>query len=182
MSSATSLERWSTLKAVQLARRSTLKRFLCEHNVRHPDVIEKRIDAIKSATALTNDDGVIVPNVLLVHALVAQLRVTLRAIESFNASIATHAHAHPDFHIFDSFPAAGAVLAPRLLVGFGEQRERYAKPAELQMYAGIAPVTERSGNSHRACGTGANAATYASSSAWLMNGLVSSGKRGWSHE
>jgi transposase len=143
------LERWSTLKAAQLARRSTLKRFFCEHNVRRPDVIEKRIDAIKSATSLTNDAGVIAPNVLLVHVLVAQLRVTLRAIESFNASIETHAHAHPDFHIFDSFPAAGAVFAPRLLVAFGEQRERYAKPAELQMYAGIAPVTERSGNSHR---------------------------------
>jgi hypothetical protein len=30
-------------------------------------------------------------------------------------------------------------------VAFGEQRERYASAEELQQYAGIAPVTERSG-------------------------------------
>jgi hypothetical protein len=36
-------------------------------------------------------------------------------------------------------------LAPRLLVAFGEQRERYGSAAEVQTYAGIAPVMERSG-------------------------------------
>jgi len=36
---------------------------------------------------------------------------------------------------------------PILLPAFGEQRERYGKAAELQKYAGIAPVTERSGQS-----------------------------------
>ena len=38
------------------------------------------------------------------------------------------------------------VLAPRLLVAFGEQRERYGSAAEVQQYSGIAPVVERSGN------------------------------------
>ena len=38
------------------------------------------------------------------------------------------------------------VIAPRLLVAFGAQRDRYASASELQQYAGIAPVTERSGN------------------------------------
>ena len=33
------------------------------------------------------------------------------------------------------------MLAPRLLVAFGEQRERYGSAAEMQQYAGIAPVT-----------------------------------------
>jgi transposase len=47
--------------------------------------------------------------------------------------------------LFDALPGAGAVFAPRLLVAFGEQRERYASAEELQKYAGIAPVTERSG-------------------------------------
>jgi len=32
-----------------------------------------------------------------------------------------------------------------LLVAFGEQRERFANAAKLQRYAGIAPVTKRSG-------------------------------------
>jgi Transposase IS116/IS110/IS902 family len=35
---------------------------------------------------------------------------------------------------------------PRLLVAFGEDRNCYASAAEIQQYAGIAPVIERSSN------------------------------------
>ena len=139
------LSRWPTLKAVQLARRATLEGFFRAHHVRSADVIATRIEAIKSAQALTTDDGVIAPNVLLVHALVAQLRVTLQAIADFDKAIAQRAQDHPDFPLFDALPGAGAVFAPRLLVAFGEQRERFPSADELQKYAGIAPVTERSG-------------------------------------
>src|SRR5215510_9407407 len=139
------LSRWPTLKAAQLARRSTLEAFFRGHHVRAADVIDTRLQAIKSAMALTTDDGVITPNVLLVQALVAQLRVTLQAIADFDNAIAQRAQEHPDFPLFDALPGAGAVFAPRLLVAFGEQRERFSSAEELQKYAGIAPVTERSG-------------------------------------
>ncbi len=139
------LSRWPTLKAAQLARRTTLESFFRAHHVRSADVITTRIEAIKSAMALTTDEGVITPNTLLVQALVAQLRVTLQAIADFDNAIAQRAQDHPDFPLFDALPGAGAVFAPRLLVAFGEQRERYASAEELQKYAGIAPVTERSG-------------------------------------
>ena len=140
------LAQWPTLKAAQLARRTTLERFFRAHHVRYADVIEQRIQAIKSATPLTTDGGVIVPHALLVQALITHLRVTLQAIEDFDHAIAQRAQSHPDFPLFDALPGAGAVFAPRLLVAFGEQRDRYASADELQKYAGIAPVTERSGN------------------------------------
>src|SRR5216683_2882585 len=139
------LSRWPTLKAAQLARRATLESFFRTHHVRSADVIQTRIEAIKSAVALTTDEGVIIPNTLMVHALVAQLRVTLQAIADFDNAIAQRAQDHPDFPLFDALPGAGAVFAPRLLVAFGEQRERFASAEELQQAAGIAPVTERSG-------------------------------------
>ena len=91
------------------------------------------------------DEGVITPNALLVQALVAQLRVTLQAIADFDKAIAQRAQEHPNCPLFDALPGAGVVFAPRLLVAFGEQRERYASAEALQKYAGIAPVTERSG-------------------------------------
>lgn len=141
------LQRWPTLKAAHQARRATLERFFHEHNVRKAKLIEQRINAIKSATALTNDAAVIEPYALLVTALVEQLRATLHAIETFDHKIAECAPTHPDFCIFESFPAAGSVFAPRLLTAFGEQRERFPKPDDLQRYGGVAPVTERSGNS-----------------------------------
>src|SRR5499426_667070 len=139
------LSRWPTLKAAQLARRSTLETCFRDHHVRVGDVLAKRIHAIKAATPLTTDEGVIAPNALLVQALVNQLRVTLEAIETFDNAIAQRAQSHPDFPLFQALPGAGPVFASRLLVAFGEQRERYATAAELQKYAGIAPVTERSG-------------------------------------
>jgi transposase len=139
------LSRWPTLKAAQLARRTTLEACFRAHHVPSAEVITTRIQAIKSAMALTTDEGVITPNVLLVQALVAHLRVTLQAIADFDTAIAQRAQCHPDFPLFDALPGAGAVFAPRLLVAFGEQRERSASAAELQQYAGIAPVTERSG-------------------------------------
>jgi transposase len=139
------LSRWPTLKAAQLARRATLESFFRAHHVRSADIIQTRIEAIKSAVALTTDEGVIIPNTLMVQALVAQLRVTLQAIADFDTAIAPRAQDHPDFPVFDALPGAGAVFAPRLLVAFGEPRERYASAEDLQKYAGIAPVTERSG-------------------------------------
>ena len=140
------LTQWPTLKAAQLARRSTLERFFRAHHVRYANVIDTRIQAIKSATPLTTDEGVIAPNALLVQALVSPLRVILHAIADFDHAIAQRAQRHPDFPLFATLPGAGAVFAPRLLVAFGDQRERYGSADELQKYAGIAPVTERSGN------------------------------------
>jgi len=139
------LSRWPTLKAVQLARRSTLEAFLREHDVRSADVITQRLDAIKATIPLTTDEGIITPNALLVQALVSQLRAILHAIQDFDKAIAQRAQSHPAFPLFQTLPGAGPVFAPRLLVAFGAQRNRYASASELQQFAGIAPVTERSG-------------------------------------
>ena len=139
------LSRWPTLKAAPLARRSTLETFFRDHHVRSADVVAQRLHAIKAATPLTTDEGVIAPHAVLVQALVTQLRVTLEAIATFDTAIAQRAQSHPDFPLFQALPGAGPVFASRLLVAFGEQRERSATAAEWQKYAGIAPVTERSG-------------------------------------
>jgi transposase len=94
---------------------------------------------------LTNDEAIIKPQALIVQALVAQLRAVLTAIETFDDAIAQTTPKIHDYTLFQNLPGAGPVMAPRLLVAFGEDRNRYLKADELQMYAGIAPVTERSG-------------------------------------
>lgn len=139
------LGHWPTLKRAKRTRRATLEAFFQEHNVRYANIIEKRLHAIKTATPLTDDIAVIAPNQLLAQALVEQLRVTLAAIERFDDEIRTVSQTLPDHALFGALSGAGATLAPRLLVAFGEQRERYHSAAEIQKYGGIAPVTERSG-------------------------------------
>ena len=74
------LSQWPTLKAAQLARRSTLERFFRQHHLRGEPRIHERLEAIKSALPLTTDEGVILPNALLVQSLITQLRVTLEAM------------------------------------------------------------------------------------------------------
>lgn len=63
---------------------------------------------------------------------------------------------HPDAVIFDSLPGAGNLLAPALLVKFGDDRARFPTPASVQAIAGTCPVTDASGKRHlikfrRAC-------------------------------
>jgi len=118
------LSRWPTLKAVQLARRSTLATVFREPHVRSADVMTQRIDAIKAATPLTTAEAIIAPQARLVQTLVSQRRVTLHAIQDFDQAIAPRAQSHPDCPLFQTLPGAGPVFAPRLLVAFGEQRER----------------------------------------------------------
>ena len=139
------LTRWPTLKQLKRARRSALEAFFHQHNVRRHAVIEKRIEAIRSALPLTENPAIIAPQSLLVAVLVAQLRTVLEALERFNTAIAATTEQLPDYAIFSSFPGAGPTFAPRLLAAFGEDRERYQRCEELQKYSGIAPVTERSG-------------------------------------
>ena len=126
------LSRWPPLKAAQLARRSTLDTFCRAHHVRYASVIAQRIQAIKAATPLTTDAGVIAPHALLVQALIAQLRATLQALADCDSAIAQRAQRPPDFSLFQALPGAGPVFAPRLLVACGAQRERYTAAAERQ--------------------------------------------------
>ena len=139
------IERWPTLIQIKRARRTTLETFFHQHNMRFAHVLEDRIEAIRAASPLTLDEAVITPHRLQAVVLVDQLRVALNAIKLYDTQIAELAPRHPDFALFDALPGAGPSLAPRLLVAFGEQRDRFNSAAELQRYAGIAPVTERSG-------------------------------------
>jgi transposase len=142
------IRQWPTLIQVKRARKNTLETFFHQHNMRFAQVLADRLDAIKSATPLTMDDAIIIPYRLQVQVLIEQLSVTLEGIKQFDQTVESIARKHPDFPLFDALPGAGPSLAPRLLVAFGEQRDRYLNAADLQKYAGIAPVTERSGKKH----------------------------------
>ena len=116
--------------------------------MRFANVLQARLKSIKAAKPLTLDKAVVMPHRLQALVLVDLLRVTLQAIQRFDDEIAELAPKHADYALFSSLPGAGPSLAPRLLVAFGEQRERFKSAAELQKYSGIAPVTERSGKKH----------------------------------
>lgn len=140
------LQRWPTLQHAQRARRETLEAFFRAGNVRSASSIEKRIKAIAEERSLHTDEAVIGPARLLVEALLPQLRVLSEGISRFEAEIGEIAPRQPDYEFFDALPGAGPTFAPRLLVAFGENRDRFPTASSLQKSSGIAPVMERSGN------------------------------------
>ena len=83
---------------------------------------------------------------MVVQVLVDQLRALLQAIDHFDTEIDQIAKSPPDYDLFAALPGAGHIMAPRLLVAFGEERNRYTNAAQVQRYSGVAPVVERSGN------------------------------------
>jgi transposase len=139
------LSRWPTLAAAQAATPATLRKFYYSHGSRNEERIAERLQLVKSAISLTTDRALIQAGVLQMQCLVGQLRALLKAIEKYEARLNELMDEHPDAALFRTLPGAGPVLAPRLLVAFGSDRERFRSAAELQSFSGVAPVTKRSG-------------------------------------
>jgi transposase len=139
------LSKWPTLAAAQAAAPATLRKFYYAHGSRNEERIAERLQLVKSAISLTTDRALIQAGVLQVQCLVGQLRALLKAIEKYEARLSELMDEHPDAALFRTLPGAGPALAPRLLVAFGTDRERFQSAAELQSLSGVAPVTKRSG-------------------------------------
>ena len=139
------LTKWPDLLTLKIARPATVKAFYHTHNVRRPATVQARLDRIAQARALTTDEAVVGVAVRQLGVLVEQLRVVQKHVAGFDEAIGKNFAAHPEVALFRDLPGAGAVLAPRLLVAFGTERDRYPDPGSLQKYAGLAPVREKSG-------------------------------------
>jgi hypothetical protein len=139
------ITRWPNLQKLKRARLDTLKKFFGSYPGRTAAYSVKRIQSISEAEPLTLDNAVIESHQLLAVALANQLLVAVKVIKVFDREISELFNALPDAELYNSLPGTGPCLAPRLLVAIGENRSRFNSASEIQMYAGIAPVTVRSG-------------------------------------
>src|SRR5215469_321582 len=139
------LARWPTLEELQKTTVEERRTFFHQHHCRNRELIERRIQGIGQAKPAIQDRAVIEAKVIVVKVLVQLIHNLREVIVELDGKIAEASAAHPDFFIFASLPAAGDVMAPRLLAAFGSQRERYGSANDVQKYSGIAPVTETSG-------------------------------------
>jgi transposase len=141
------LERWPTLPSLQAAQPEEILKFLHLHNSRSAARNGQRLEQIRQARPLTLDPAIVEPAVLVVETLLQVVQALRAGIAKLDQAIAKLCAEHPDYAIFQSFPGAGDVLAPRLLAAFGSQRDRFSGAGEVQTYSGIAPVVSRSGKS-----------------------------------
>jgi transposase len=141
------LLRWPDLERLQKADIKVLRAFFYKHNSRSSRKMEERLAALKTARPLTSDPAIIAPASLLVIAQASMLRSLHQAIARLDGEIAQAMDQHPDAAIFRSFPGAGPALAPRLLVAFGTNRDRFQSAQEVAQFYGLAPVVIQSGQS-----------------------------------
>jgi transposase len=138
------LIRYPTHQAIQALTLDDLRAFCAEQAYSHPQRVPKlyahlqtQMPAPSQAVSLAYADYIrFLAQTLL--ALVQHRQLLLRELRQLFRQ-------HPDHTIFASLPGAGKVLAPSLLVKFGDDRDRFPSPASVQGLAGTCPVTKRSG-------------------------------------
>ena len=139
------VHRWPSLQKLKRAREDTIRKFFLAAGGSSVPLIEKRIEIINQAQYITEDTAIIDSHQLLAKSVAAQIITTVKAIRMFDTEIDKLFHELPDAEFFESLPSAGPCMAPRLLVAFGENRDRFDNASQIQMYTGVAPVTVRSG-------------------------------------
>jgi transposase len=141
------LRRWPTLEQLQRAHPRTLRQFFAKYRIADEDRHTKLIETIRAAVALTKDKAIVETNARYVQVLARQVGELNEGISDFEDQLQELVAQHPDAPLFRACPGAGDAMVPRLIAGFGSDRDRYQSAEELQCYSGIAPIEKESGNS-----------------------------------
>jgi transposase len=134
---------YPTAQEAQGLTRAAFEAFCREHRYGRAGLISRRYAHLKDPAPEANPIAVAAYRDqirILAELLLPQV---LRRTEALS-SLAELFAQHPDAFIFDSLPGAGQLLAPGLLVKFGDHRHRFPTPASVQALAGTCPVTKQS--------------------------------------
>lgn len=140
------LKKWPDLIDLKASRPSTLRKFYYDHSVRSQSLVEKRLELVARAQALTTDEVIVQCARRELARLIELVAVLQNHIQQDEKDIREAFAAHPEAELFRDLPGAGPAMAPRLLVAFGTDRGLYPSCESFQRYSGTAPVTEKSGN------------------------------------
>lgn len=141
------LDRWPSLQQLQRSKPATIRRFFQSHRSRGSEKLPQKLAEIAEAQALTNDSAIVTAGSMVTQSLARQIRQLNESIELFDRKIAELFQDHGDHFIFSSLPGCGTALGPRLLALFGDDRERFDSPCQVQTISGIAPLIRSSGKS-----------------------------------
>lgn len=138
------LAAYPSLPEARTLTRDTLSDFCRRHGDRRTDLIVTRLahlsqpspPIVEGVSEAQRD-----PIRLLASVLLAQVQARAQTQDLLTSLFAQH----PDAPLFASLPGAADLLAPALLVKFGDERSRFPTPSSVQVLAGTCPVTKQSG-------------------------------------
>ncbi|MCA1704455.1 MAG: IS110 family transposase, partial [Actinobacteria bacterium] len=139
------LDKWPTLQSLKRSRAATIAAFYRQHHCRSAERIQERLELIRTAMALTDDEALVDGGAIRTLSSVMALRGLLGARKLLDDEIAKTYKSHPEHDLIDSFPGAGPIMGARLVALLGSNRERFTSAEELQLLTGVAPVTRQSG-------------------------------------
>jgi transposase len=153
------IEAFPTPAGLTKAGKRKWEKFLHTHKLFSRATYAKRLELFAQAQIFCGSQATTNAKSMLAVALAGQLRVLQSHLDKFRKKIEMLFAKHPDHDMFGSLPGSGEKLAPRLLAGLGDDRDRFDSPEGLQCYAGTAPVSYQSGQLkrvrfRRACETG----------------------------
>ncbi len=141
------LRQFDCLETLQAAPLDAVRASLTSGQGPERGKLEQILTAIADMRPLTTDRAVIESGQRYVQSQLGLLATLNQSVRTYDSRIRALMEQHADGEIFNSFPGAGSALAPRMLVAFGTDRDRYRDAAEVQQHVGIAPVTIASGKS-----------------------------------
>ena len=140
------LEKFSGPTGLKTAGRAKVLRFARSHSRRDPEALVDRI-----FTAL-GEQTVVVPATAAVDLVIPRVAGQLKELKAQRATVAREVEAmledFPLASVLMSMPGIGIKTAAQILMAVGDGTG-FETPGHLAAYAGIAPVTRRSGTSIR---------------------------------
>lgn len=141
------LKKWPSLQKLKAVSDDKITQFYMKHQCKKKDVVQKRIQAVRNAEALTNDKDLIDVYIIELDGLVTQIEAVNKVINNYDQKINEKVDNHQDAQIFLSFPGMAKNMAARMIQAFGTDRTRFKNVQEFINYIGVSPVTIESGKS-----------------------------------
>jgi len=126
----------------------SLESFLIKHHYGQPHLKARELREMLQQPQLLARQATERAKSQLMQAIVAQIEAVEEQIRQYDEVIGELFQRHSDSTIFQSLPAAGKRLGPRLLAEWGDNRSQYHNYAAVQSLAGTCPVIKASGKYH----------------------------------
>ncbi len=139
---------YPTAQDAQTLSREAFEAFLRQHGYTRSDLIPLRYAHLVEPVPTANP-AIAQAFQRQVHTLAQVLLPQVRGRMQAIAQLGQLFEQHADAFIFESLPGTGLLLAPGLLAKFGDHRDRFPTPGDVQALAGTCPVTARSGKRKR---------------------------------
>jgi transposase len=140
---------FSTAEALARAGRKKLYGFLKSHCIGLHPIWQERVEGRSKGPAWPSDPATVEAKGFLAVALAKELRTLQASLDLYRERIEKLYGDQPDSSLFNSLPAAGPKIGPRLLTHFGADRARFDSAEALEQLSGAVPVTDQSGRSKR---------------------------------